>query len=47
MVETDRRQSDIGDHEDKHENHDNHADDHQDNYDEMMMITTISFKKLL
>ena len=46
-METDRRQSDLGDHDDKHENHDNHADDHQDNYDEVMMITTISFKKLL
>ena len=46
-METDQRQSDLCDHDDKHENHDNHADDHQDNYDEVMMITTISFKKLL
>ena len=46
-METDQRQSDLGDDDDKHENHDNHADDHQDNYDEVMMITTISFKKLL
>ena len=26
-METDQRQSDLGDDDDKHENHDNHADD--------------------